>query len=393
MLIGDLDAVNVFLDPIRSRQQYLQLRNSWERVSLEFDAVSTISRSINTTSLQNSLIESGYYYLAASQPSINDNYYECLWRLADWSVLQTENCGVDGGFEKYHYNALKSLKNRDELGMKTAIYNARQSIIDIWKHYSFECTESVYKNLLSLQQLQQIEDFSVIQFNRSEEVCKSILKKWDQQDKIATHDFKYKESILSQRASIFKTLGLQGSRIWTRISPEPLQNILLKIVSEARIVSNKNVSIRNLAILNSLELTKTTEARVLLEDSQLNWSLGDKNLAKKLAFHVATETEYNTTLSKVVALRLYGEFLAESRSENPIVIYKEFFKTSLNLLKKIDQNQSTLSDKIGLQHIDFVTFEKETRLEIYDSLAKYVDREYVQVSIVVVSINKYLIFN
>jgi serine-protein kinase ATM len=62
-------------------------------------------------------------------------------------------------FEKNHYTALKCLYNKDEAGIDLSLTNARKTIVESLKSESLECTNTLYKYLRMLQQIQQIEDF------------------------------------------------------------------------------------------------------------------------------------------------------------------------------------------------------------------------------------------
>lgn len=160
--IGDMDAVSSFLDPISSRQTYLQLTNAYDQISLQLD-VNLVNNPDSMTELQNHLANSGLFALANALPQKSAKQYECAWRLGDWNVLNQTNSiesnDFQQEFEKQHYIALKCLQTRDEMGVKDALKTARYAIISFLKHLSLECTNNIYLHLERLTLLQQIEDF------------------------------------------------------------------------------------------------------------------------------------------------------------------------------------------------------------------------------------------
>lgn len=168
MAIGETSAVSVFLDPIKFRHEYLHLNNSWNRIHLEHDVLS-YSGDEHIFQCKLNLAASGLYGLAhrltpstltSSSSYSSEMEYNCAWRLGDWNLLVDGDDLADvGSFEKQHFLAMKCLKIKDELGAVSAIKLARQSIIDYFKHASFECTNNIYSKMMCLTLVQQIEDF------------------------------------------------------------------------------------------------------------------------------------------------------------------------------------------------------------------------------------------
>lgn len=166
--IDETDAVPAFLDPVQSRIQYLQLNNQWNQIALRQDVLAF--RNVpEIERYTNYLAQSGLYYLANGLPNTSASVkFDCAWRLGDWSLLDEDesrlaNQGsgnrLELDFERNHYFAMKCFSARDEVGTKSAIRSARESLIKSFKQSSFECTKNIYKNLAALQLLQQIEEF------------------------------------------------------------------------------------------------------------------------------------------------------------------------------------------------------------------------------------------
>lgn len=160
--IGETDAVSAFLNPINDPIQYLISKQDWSR-TLNILDVSPMSMGF---SLYNQYLgQAGLYGLANKLSQATDSTnYECAWRLSDWSILNASapaQCGdlESNDFEKYHYFALKSLQQKDEIAVRFNIENGINEIIKRLKSSSYECTKNIYKDLMKLHMLQQIEEF------------------------------------------------------------------------------------------------------------------------------------------------------------------------------------------------------------------------------------------
>lgn len=381
--LGDMDAVIPFVDPLKSRLKYLQLGNKTNRVCLELDSLCFDQKS-QIESLKKNLIQSGHTFLAYSlNDKSNDAEWECAWRLGDWNVINNEkeeSFDPNIEFERQHYNALKCIQIKDEMGIRKSIEIARKSIAKIVGNVSLECAKNIYKNLEMLERLQQIEDISELQCTKSQIVGKKILDKWRMQDTIPFNNFETKEPVLAQRAVLFKISGLIAKRILERVEPEAFQNTYLKIISESRKEGLNHIAMRNLAAISSLQLTKELEVKKYVEEAQLNWNIGDEIVAKKILLHVVAEPTYANSINSIVAMRLCGEYLMETFTDNLKFVRKNYFDKSLNVLKKFAANQDNISTlKKELHGKSFKDFEIEQRLNIHHVLAKYADKEYIRV--------------
>lgn len=162
--IGVLDAVTAFLDPIEQPIEYLELNQKWSEIFTILDADPTTDHKLYS----HYLAKPGLYGLA-NKLSQNVNLganYECAWRLSDWSILNDENIEISTQmandsmeFDKYQYFALKCLQQKDEIGVRFNIDKATDAIVKTLKQSSYECTKNIYKDLMKLHMLQQIEEF------------------------------------------------------------------------------------------------------------------------------------------------------------------------------------------------------------------------------------------
>lgn len=83
------------------------------------------------------------------------------------------------------------------------------------------------------------------------------------------------------------------------------------------------------------------------------------------------------------ALRMYGEFLLETNSQSFEYVLEKMFNRSMIYLEKILKSQKhSANDELSFLYLGDLKpaeFEKENRKEAYQLIAKYADREYMQV--------------
>lgn len=84
--IGESDAIAPFLDPVKSRNAYLQMKNAWNCVFFEHDALFNSLGTQHTTMYTKYLAASGLYCLAGSLAEYSDDQFELAWRLGNYMM-------------------------------------------------------------------------------------------------------------------------------------------------------------------------------------------------------------------------------------------------------------------------------------------------------------------
>lgn len=406
--IGEIDAVSAFLDPIKQRIEYLELNRCWSEILISLDA-----RANALPQYSKYLNEAGLYGLSnkLSQGVAPD--YECAWRLADWSIVegidslsnQTGDASIE--FDKYHYFALKNLQQKDQIGAKINITKAFEAVITRFKQSSYECPKNIYKNLMMLHLIKQIEDFCdvsessfisnifvnevfflfsnvqltntstfQIQFvNSDEATIKQLISKWRHQDQIASCGFNYREPILAQRVTLFESAGIRVKRKLENVCKftDGVEQMILNLMAECRDEGIPNLSERYLSMFHNKKLSTEIEhemrARAHIEDAQLNWCKGKSEMAQHLINHVIEEKRPSFTHSK--ALRMMGEYLAEGRLEDTNEIVKTYFMRSM----KFSANLRTYNKDIGVKAYnpppeERIHLDLDNRKRNYQAMAK-----------------------
>jgi len=165
--IGCLDAIPGFVNPMRSRLDFLGQSSSLSTILLESDHLGRASGQLCVDIMKGN----GLWSFAKLQQHQNvEPDYEIFWRLGQWDSLtdpkhQQIQTGVrtslnlEQEFKRHHFVALKSIGQREEENSLSAIDMAYSCVRDILMEISMECLQSVYKYLTWLCSLQQAEDF------------------------------------------------------------------------------------------------------------------------------------------------------------------------------------------------------------------------------------------
>ncbi|XP_049537442.1 serine-protein kinase ATM [Anopheles darlingi] len=397
--IGVNDAVKEFLNPRSERAEYYQLEQKYNRALVFRDAsrslnspgdigVDCADRAITLQLLKDSSLYGLARYFNQNEKEID---YECAWRLADWSVAIdiSDNAGSSIGqygptvsaklFECLHYKALKSLTLKDELAVDSAVSEARRAIADLLKHTSTESTKHIYQTLCRLRQLEQIEDFGEILFQKQIDCEQDLLDKWNQQDALPYSEFELQEKILSQRWSILQTNAGRIKQNWV---PGVMYNSLLLLIHESRSRGLHDCALRNLALIETIELPANAQAIVLLEDAQLNWGMGNHKLACERAMDVLENKQYSDMMVNAVALRLYGQFQAESDSKELVTLHRDFFDKSLRFVRQLESQDNWPAQMVAQSMVAYShrCFESDRNFTVVHTVAKYADREFVRLS-------------
>ncbi|KAI4461961.1 serine/threonine-protein kinase atm [Holotrichia oblita] len=356
--LGDLDALygcnfSDNTDPENWLEHFKQLEK-WDQVSLDYDVDISNGQANKIPELMNSLKRSGYCYLAANcDNSWSD--YECLWRLNKFDNDNIKAKPIDL-YEKYKYEGLKQLKEDDHELFTVAIENARQFVIETIRCTSLESITDLYSCLTKLQSIQELEDAERAKRDLN---FPFLLHKWKVQDSIDKVDFKSVEPIRAQRISI---LNIFAGNNYDNLK-KPLLKSYLHLAESARTEGYFNVANRSIKTL--LDVTQESQKYGYLgifEEAQICWAMGNKIRAKYLIKHLLKITGDDPRL-KFASLKLYGMWMAETRSENPDIILNNYFLESLKSLKGIDLNEK----------------DKQSIFKTYDIIARFTDAEYQRI--------------
>jgi len=281
------------------------------------------------------------YLMGGMHSEFEDYQYECGWRLGQWNLLATENSKklnynktdnsnglqsliVKEGYEKYHYLALKALHDLDFAGTERAVTKARKCVIDSLAHASLECSKNLYHALSQLQALQEIEDFVPAWQSGEAANMEAAVDKWKKQCCLTVSEFQYMEPILVQRGALLCNAALTEKN-------DEMKQHLVKYLAEIQLNTAKlartegwhHVGMRCLHMLSQVgRLSSVVNGRLKLEEAQLSWGRGVYEVGRPIlrsligVLSSIGNESHEMRLLYSSALTLYGNWMAETRSEN-----------------------------------------------------------------------------
>ncbi|KAL0274886.1 UNVERIFIED_CONTAM: hypothetical protein PYX00_002916 [Menopon gallinae] len=135
-----------------------------------------------------------------------------------------------------------------------------------------------------------------------------------------------------------------------------LRETYYKLTKMARREKEFQIAVRNLNYLSHLEnLPDSIMGKIKLEKSILGWETGDINVGKFLLYHYLKRDEIKGDL-RAKALRIYGDWMASTNSENSRHIIEEYYNKSIQVAEK-----------------------PKDRVNSYASLARFADSNYEQI--------------
>ncbi|XP_011310406.1 serine-protein kinase ATM [Fopius arisanus] len=338
--IGDPDSIHgcgqSHLKSQSSRiQHYLQF-NQWDIAmtaqDVELSSGFPCSRGMITALQQTGLdyLLSKYLSTIKNEENVEEYMYETAWRLSNWGML-SKSSTTD--YEYHHYHSLKYLQERDTSGVRSSLERARLSIISSLRNTSLECSQTVYPKLLKLQMLRELEELN----EKSIEHWPEVITDWRQQNLSNINDFQYIEPILSQRIALFK-IGYS-----TRDDPFLKNSIVetyLELSRVAQAQGHLHLAGRALESLGRTpDLTEDMRDSLNLREAVLAWTRGDQTMARFLLRNLIAKPGGTDPRLLSQGLRLWGNWMAETKSEGPQVV-EDHYQKSIDIIQSIQSQTS-----------------------------------------------------
>uniref|UniRef100_A0ABD2WPC0 Serine/threonine-protein kinase ATM n=1 Tax=Trichogramma kaykai TaxID=54128 RepID=A0ABD2WPC0_9HYME len=348
--IGDTDSIHgcgsSHLQDRRSRIPYYKNFQKLDKLVLSYDAELSVNRNMSASGMISALKESSLHFLAkslitsmSSKDDTTDEYcYDTLWRLADWdqvtNLSSSSKSKKKEDFPAYHYEALKHLHENSIVPFKHFLKEAHCRIIEDLRTISLESCKAVYPKLCQLQMLREIEEFGTC----DPEDYENLLAKWDKKKFVFNNHFQYVEPILSQRTTIFQ---IQNSRKVNPIIKTAFFNNLLDTARLARQRGHLSAAARALETLSQqVNLNDETENRLLYHEAKLAWMREDEDMARfNLRRLIKSDSVKPNLMAR--ALRVYGNWIAENKSENPQAIIEKYYDKAIEVYRKMDDLSDT----------------------------------------------------
>ncbi|XP_056641369.1 serine-protein kinase ATM isoform X1 [Diorhabda sublineata] len=359
--IGDFDAlpgcgISFLLQP-KYRVEYYKEQGKFDQV-IHFYANQTSS----SKDLINSFKSCSLYQIPIYCSKLEEAEYECFWRLSQWDFEEKrrpfDNTVVNFDFEKYRFYALKALHNNNQCAFEDASKSQFLSIQNHVRNVSLESSHNLYPILTNLQSLKEIEDF--YESSKSKNLI-TILDKWKSQDKlIKSNDFQYVEPIITQR------LVMLNDYLFKNVDDDDVKNYIIDLSLDfanwakgEKRFKESSIILENLKKIRSLDNEIMT--KIDLIDAQLSWSLNNTLVARQILNRLCKSTDI--TKLKSAALKLTGQYMSESNSENRTKIITNYFLASVKLMGSVKRDEEDIKNV----------------MDTYDKLALFADKEYLQI--------------
>lgn len=243
---------------------------------------------------------------------------------------------LENTFHVHHYDALKCLHENDRRGTERAVERARVSVIRGLRMISLESSRIINEKLSQLRLLREIEQLNSAA-DSSQEGYLEILQRWNEHEISLTGQFDYVEPILWQRIIMFRI----RESLWTDTNiREAFFATCLDLTEVAVSQSNFQVAARALGTLaTQRNLSTDLENQHLYQESLLEWMKHDQNttnIARRLLRNLIEKRNPKPSL-KAKALRIYGDWMAETKSENPQAVIQKYYLESIKISEAINE--------------------------------------------------------
>lgn len=355
-----------------SRVKTYEHENLWDKALVTYDIDMSSSSADSSLGLLQALQNFGalevlnnYFHGMAPgadvTPNVQELQYQAAWKAGQWTLDPTLRSNQTG-YHQAVYSALSAVKE-DHLSLaSSAVKSARLSVIQRLGEGSMESVRCLYPMLTDLNCVSQIENALKCNLRNGTELC-VLLDRWSGEDEnyLTSNDFEFLEPVYNIRISLLQLVLNKGDN--SSVS-DCLQRQLLQLVRLSSGAGRHQVAERAIGQLKSLE-TSVLDLHItkLMEESNMFWARGEQNTAKHLMKDIILQLKKVRRKDKDAAkyyakvLCIYGNWLAETRSENPNVIMEDYLEKAVAML-----------DEAGI--------EDDVALDSYLALARYADSQY-----------------
>ncbi|XP_063405374.1 serine-protein kinase ATM-like [Mytilus trossulus] len=356
-----------------SRVKSYEHENRWEKAVITYDIEMCQPSSVPQYELlqalqnfgSNHLLERYLHTMSSTGQSeipnhIKDLQFKAAWKTGQWNIETTSRLEESCSFNEAVYSALTAVKDGHCSLAERNIGIARMLSMQKISTSTMESARCLYPILADLQCVSQIDN--VLQYNiLKKEGYDDLTTRWNSEDSFTDNDFMFLEPTLNIRCTILKMLQLKHDDPSLNIC---LQHQLLKLAQLARESNRHQIAERAIFDLKQME---TDDLKLyipkLIEEANLYWTRQEQNTAKHLMKNLMTKLEKlqdeNIDAARFYpqVLSIYGNWLAETRSENPNVIMEEYLEKTVGLLESLNE-------------------QGDVAMDAYLSLARYADNQY-----------------
>lgn len=207
------------------------------------------------------------------------------------------------------------------------------SVIHELRAISPESSKTVNQKLSQLRLLREIEQLSWAT-DSPETNYPEILRRWNEHEITAIGQFDHVEPILWQRITMFRI----RESLWMDANvQEAFFATCLDLAKVAEGQGNFSVATRALRTLELHQnLPVNLKNQLLYQESLLAWMNGEQVIARHLLRSLIEKKNPKPSL-RAKALRVYGDWMAETKSENPQAVIQKYYLASIETSEAIDE--------------------------------------------------------
>ncbi|XP_058790954.1 serine-protein kinase ATM [Phymastichus coffea] len=389
MKIGDSDSIHgcgsSHLQNRESKICYYTNFQKLDKLTLSHDVECSIGYKVSEKGLITALKASSHYYLAnrlLAMPSLTDPMedlrFDCYWRLSDWNQVINYDKPVSrrkaGHFSESHYYALQCLHENNKSSLDAFLEQAHFCVIKELNNISLESCKAIYPKLTKLQMLREIEEFS----ETDPKDYNILFKKWGKDKYFCNNNFQFIEPILTQRTVIFQIKETMKRR-------NDIQNAFIdtqyQIAQLAQQEGNFNVATRALEIVSKeKDLDLLDECYLKYHEAQLALKRNDEDMAN-YNLRSIIKSEFTDPSLLAQALLMYGNWIAENKSENPQAIVSKYYEKALASYSNISELSSddlkgqckTFAALAEFTHEQYLIISEYMNSSTFESLQECID--------------------
>lgn len=229
--------------------------------------------------------------------------------------------------------------------MEQAIERAREIVISELRLISLESNRTVNEKLSQLRLLLEIEQLNWVA-DSPDEKCPVILRRWHEHEIGLTGQYNCVEPILWQRIIMFRARESLRANIHVR---DAFFATCLNLAALAESQGDFPVATRALDSLRTYpNLSAELRNQLLYQESLLAWVNRDQIVARRQLRNLIEKNEPISSL-RAKALRVYGDWMAETKSENPQIVIQKYYLESIKISDAIKQTPDVVKNLYNTQ--------------------------------------------
>ncbi|XP_053392108.1 serine-protein kinase ATM-like, partial [Mercenaria mercenaria] len=350
-----------------------QQENQWDKAVVSCDIQMSQSGTSNQYDLLNALqcfganhVFNAYLQGIMGQEDVpnltsdtRELQFEAAWRMGKWNIDSPNKIETATGFHESVFKAMKSIREDHSTFTDKALNNARLCAVSRLKDGCLTSARRLYPVLADLMCVNIVNQTT------------DLVKRFRESGSIETRDLDLLLDVDSDIKFTLPTLYMKCSAVkllWEKTDNRSVFRLyvdsLHQLATSSREATRHQVSERAIATVKELDISDLSlSIPTQIEEAKLYWARGEENIAKPLLKGMIDKLRKLRSTDQVAAmfypqaLSIYGNWLAETRSENPNIIMENYMERAINMYEQLGKSE-------------------DKSVDAYLALAKYADAQY-----------------